>query len=207
MSTDNQNEQLMRQEVDKDLGTTKKSNNQTIPVTKSANIDAKDSISPKIFSGVSPKIKKIAVNTNNSSPSHTSENLSKWKPPILAPLPANFLRLSNDPRIDFDLGDEQFATMLQNEEFLSELRWNEDFLQSLEKDQGKVQDEKSFEERLRHMGKVSRKKFTQLARVFTWQRNKKPSAPKHIRHPDSLLLQESDDEETARVTTTTATKK
>uniref|UniRef100_A0A1B0C9E8 Putative ubiquitin-conjugating enzyme n=1 Tax=Lutzomyia longipalpis TaxID=7200 RepID=A0A1B0C9E8_LUTLO len=52
-------------------------------------------------------------------------------------------------------------------------------------------------ERLKHMGKKSRKKFLQLARVFTWQKNKKPGA---VRHPDSLLLQEehSDDDEPRR---------
>uniref|UniRef100_A0A182QQE4 CUE domain-containing protein n=1 Tax=Anopheles farauti TaxID=69004 RepID=A0A182QQE4_9DIPT len=133
----------------------------------------------------------------------------RWNPPLVGPLPPTFLRLGGTGgaggtigpdgtyrSTEFDLGDEQFAMMLQNEEFMAELRWNQEFLSALEKDhQGKVQDDAAFKERLRHMGKVSRKKFTQLARVFTWQRggNKKASA---VRHPDSLLLQEehSDDE-------------
>lgn len=199
----------MRQEHEQELvnitGTPKKPTTaQTIPVAKpnttTTDSKSKDNISPKVTtSGVSPKVKKINATSNSFSPSHhtSSEETtsSKWKPAILSPLPPSFLRLSNDPRIDFDLGDEQFASMLQNQEFMAELRWNEEFLKALEKDQGKVQDEKSFEERLRQMGKVSRKKFTQLARVFTWQRNKKSGAPKHVRHPDSLLLQESDDED------------
>uniref|UniRef100_A0A182ITN3 CUE domain-containing protein n=1 Tax=Anopheles atroparvus TaxID=41427 RepID=A0A182ITN3_ANOAO len=133
----------------------------------------------------------------------------RWNPPLVGPLPPTFLRLGGgvacggtigpDGTIrstEFDLGDEQFAMMLQNEEFMAELRWNQEFLSALEKDhQGKVQDDAAFKERLRHMGKVSRKKFAQLAHVFRWQRggNKKASA---VRHPDSLLLQEehSDDE-------------
>ncbi|XP_052862267.1 CUE domain-containing protein 1 [Anopheles cruzii] len=145
--------------------------------------------------------------------SATAAASRRWNPPLVGPLPATFLRLGGTPgaggtigpdgtyrSTEFDLGDEQFAMMLQNEEFMAELRWNQEFLSTLEKDhQGKVQDDAAFKERLRHMGKVSRKKFAQLARVFTWQRgtNKKASA---VRHPDSLLLQEehSDDEEPKR---------
>lgn len=168
MSVDNQNEKL-RQELDKDsqTNTPKKEMNlldtdfseDLIPVK-----EATASISPKV-TGVSPKIKKVVSITNQASPSHGAEtSKSKWKPPLLCPLPANFLRLSIDPRSEFDLGDEQFATMLQNEEFMTELFRNEEFLSALEKDQGKVPDEKTFEERLRQMGKTSRKKFTQLGK-------------------------------------------
>lgn len=90
--------------------------------------------------------------------------------------------------------------MLQNEEFMNELRWNQEFMMALEKEQqekGRTVDDLVFKERLRHMGKRSRKKFMQLAKVFTWQRNKKPGT---VRHP-SLLLQEehSDDDEPKRV--------
>lgn len=91
--------------------------------------------------------------------------------------------------------------MLQNEEFMNELKWNQEFMLALEKEQqekGKSDDDLVFTERLKHMGKRSRKKFMQLAKVFTWQRNKKPGA---VRHPDSLLLQEehSDDDEPKRL--------
>lgn len=71
---------------------------------------------------------------------------------------------------------------------------------ALEKEQqdksGKGDDDAAFKERLKHMGKKSRKKFQQLAKVFTWQKNKKPA----VRHPDSLLLQEehSDDDDDLR---------
>lgn len=81
---------------------------------------------------------------------------------------------------------------------MNELRWNQEFMLALEKEQQEkgrnVDADMVFKERLKHMGKRSRKKFMQLAKVFTWQRNKKPGA---VRHPDSLLLQEehSDDDE------------
>lgn len=105
---------------------------------------------------------------------------------------------------EVDMPDEQFALMLQNEEFMNELRWNQEFMLALDKEQyekGRHEDEMAFKERLRYMGKKSRKKFHQLARVFTWQRNKKPAA---VKYPDSLLLQEehSDDDEPKKVSTT-----
>lgn len=170
------------------------------------------STSPKSSAlGASPKIKKSPGSATNSPRVVTmgvvgvrdpdKVGYSRWNPPMLGPLPPTFLRLAgcgeSTRNTEFDLGDEQFAMMLQNEEFMAELRWNQEFLSALEKDhQGKVSDDAAFKERLRHMGKISRKKFAQLARVFTWQRggNKKASA---VRHPDSLLLQEenSDDDE------------
>lgn len=110
--------------------------------------------------------------------------------------------------------------MLQNEEFMNELRWNPEFMHALEKEhylQQQQQQQKAtdvatgsggggsssgsdvaqFRERVRHMGKRSRKKFAMLARVFTWQRHKKPGA---VRHPDSLPLREehSDDDTDAQ---------
>lgn len=87
--------------------------------------------------------------------------------------------------------------MLQNEEFMNELRWNQEFMSALEKEQGKDKpdDETAFKERVRYMGKKSRKKFMQLAKVFTWQRNKKSGSVKHNPPPDSLLLEEDYDGE------------
>lgn len=68
-------------------------------------------------------------------------------------------------------------------------RFNQEFLQTLEKEQGR--DERNFEERLKHMGKISRKKFHQLAKIFTFQRRKNSSQkPKNSK----LLEQESEDE-------------
>lgn len=138
--------------------------------------------------GASPKVKQPKENVPNNS---------KWKPPLLGPLPPDFLRITTDGRTDYDLPDEQFALMLQNEEFMNELRWNQEFMNALEKEQqekGRDVDDAAFKERLRHMGKMSRKKFLQMARVFTWQRRNKnkPTSAKQI---DSQPLEESDDED------------
>lgn len=70
-------------------------------------------------------------------------------------------------------------------------------MSSLEKehDKDRPDDDAAFKERLRYMGKKSRKKFMQLARVFTWQRHKKTATVKHDPPRDSLLLQEDYDED------------
>ncbi|KAH8408082.1 hypothetical protein KR222_003050 [Zaprionus bogoriensis] len=146
-----------------------------------------------------------ASNTPTKRTQHTvalSSNSTasrRWNPPILGPLPAGFLRIAPAAgQPEFELPDEQFALMLQNEEFMNQLRWNQDFMNALEKEQsGKAkggEDDLPFQERLKNMGKMSRKKFLQMARVFTWQRNKKVTTAKQI---DSLPLREehSDDED------------
>lgn len=162
-----------------------------------------------------------------------------WDPPMLGPLPDDFLRLTPslsckqtmmlsqqllqarfaenqrvrgvlgdsaaDPDLDQFLEDERIALFLQNEEFMAELRWNKDFLTALEKEQsaesptgelpykspGGLHDDDLFRERIRNMGKLSRKKFAQLARMFTGR--KKRSAKQILGHSagpskDSLLL-------------------
>ncbi|XP_043282678.1 CUE domain-containing protein 1 [Venturia canescens] len=116
----------------------------------------------------------------------------KWQPPLLGPLPDSFLRIPQQLGESLEtvesgsapessmLEDERIAMFLQNEEFMAELRWNQDFLTTLEND-AKLQgteiekcrsstnhdDEDLFKERLRNMGKVSRRKFAQLTKVFT----------------------------------------
>ncbi|XP_004519092.1 CUE domain-containing protein 1 [Ceratitis capitata] len=171
------------------------------------NLSGKNSMSASPnHTGASPK--QRLVSSNNKSSASTTPKRSggqhasrRWNPPLLGPLPAGFLRITPSSQDglarDFDLPDEQFAMMLQNEEFMNQLRWNQEFMNALEKEQcgkGKGEDDAAFKERLKHMGKVSRKKFLQMARVFTWQRNKKTTTAKQI---DSLPLKEepSDDEE------------
>jgi len=80
------------------------------------------------------------------SPKRDSSKLlksnQKWQPPLLGPLPDTFLRLpqqTSDDGVDTSylqensmLEDERIAMFLQNEEFMAELRWNEDFLSTLE---------------------------------------------------------------------------
>lgn len=132
---------------------------------------------------------------STSKPSKTdstisSKSIRKWQPAFLGPLPDTFLRLPqqvSEDSLDSSylqensmLEDERIAMFLQNEEFMAELRWNEDFLSTLENDT-KIQgtsiekcgnqigneDEDLFKERLKNMGKVSRRKFAQLTKVFT----------------------------------------
>lgn len=181
-------------------------------------IDTSDSSEPPLLNlhppstqlasntGASPKQKTSTLRHQQSSlttqldtPSKRNEQHRKWNPPLLGPLPPGFLRIQSADRPvgEFDLPDEQFAMMLQNEEFMNELRWNQEFMTALEKEQqdkARGEDDAAFKERLKHMGKVSRKKFLQMARVFTWQRNKKVTSAKQI---DSLPLKEepSDDED------------
>lgn len=74
----------------------------------------------------------------------TSRSIQKWQPPLVGPLPDSFLRISHQNSDGTDsldyasahdssvLEDERIAMFLQNEEFMAELRWNEDFLSTLE---------------------------------------------------------------------------
>lgn len=78
----------------------------------------------------------------DSSKAALRSSVQKWQPPLLGPLPDTFLRLPqqiSDDGIDLAysqentmLEDERIAMFLQNEEFMAELRWNEDFLSTLE---------------------------------------------------------------------------
>ncbi|XP_038209820.1 CUE domain-containing protein 1 [Zerene cesonia] len=129
----------------------------------------------------------------------------KWVPRMLGPLPPMFLRIppNTDARIDLNLemDDDRIATFLQNEEFMAELRWNQEFIAALDSEQGNKtkchDDEAAFKERLKNMGKLSRKKFAQLSRMFSRGGSRRsgsgrapPRGP-----PDSLLLQEEHSDE------------
>lgn len=85
--------------------------------------------------------------SSKCSASSKLRSVTKWKPPMLGPLPDTFLRLphnfvDNSDNLDGQcesskcsdsmLEDEKIAMFLQNEEFMAELRWNEDFLSTLE---------------------------------------------------------------------------
>ena len=93
---------------------------------------------------------------SNSSRSSTASRplpakpYSAWNPPLLGKLPDDFLRLGpsttpvrsplagsgdsmNDRELERFLEDEKLAMVLQNQEFMRELRHNKDFMLSLEK--------------------------------------------------------------------------
>ncbi|XP_068633431.1 CUE domain-containing protein 1 isoform X2 [Battus philenor] len=131
----------------------------------------------------------------------------RWIPRMLRPLPPMFLRIApgTDARVDLslDMDDDKIAAFLQNEEFMAELRWNQEFMAALDSEQGHKtkshDDEAAFKERLKNMGKMSRKKFAQLSRMFTRGGPRRSGSSRAIPRgpPDSLLLQEehSDDED------------
>jgi len=90
------------------------------------------------------------------------------------------------------LEDEKFAVMLQNEEFMRELRGNQEFMSALEEDHYEPvynaevlppdkpkdvsrrphlgMDDALFREKLKNMGKTSKQKFAKLATMFSRQR-------------------------------------
>ncbi|XP_076236300.1 CUE domain-containing protein 1 isoform X3 [Calliopsis andreniformis] len=129
----------------------------------------------------------LTMSTDNENEKIRSELEQNEKSP--SPLPDTFLRLPQASEESPDssylqdntmLEDERIAMFLQNEEFMAELRWNEDFLSTLESDtkiqgtslekcsgQAGNDDEDLFKERLKNMGKMSRRKFAQLTKVFT----------------------------------------
>lgn len=90
--------------------------------------------------------------TDSSTPSRPlpARPYSAWNPPLLGKLPDDFLRLGPSPtlspsssrgfgdsmgdrELERFLEDEKLAMVLQNEEFMRELRHNKDFMLSLEK--------------------------------------------------------------------------
>lgn len=190
MSTDNQNEKL-RNELEQNSKSPDKKSSSGPLLTLDDKTDKRATHLSTSPTGASPKIRKptaAIVGTVGSATASPVRRPKRWDPPILGPLPPNFLRITPIGGTDFNLDDEQFALMLQNEEFMNELRWNQEFLSALEKD--KVQGDVPFKDRLRNMGKTSKKKFAQMARVFTFQRNKKPGT-----NPGLLQEEHSDDEE------------
>lgn len=73
--------------------------------------------------------------------------------------------------------------------FLTLTRFNQEFLSSLDREG--TSEYGSFDEKIKHMGKISRKKFHQLAKMFTFQRKKNAS----LKPKSSKLLEESEDED------------
>lgn len=109
MRTDNHNEKL-RNELDQ-------------PTTDLTSVGTKSAVAPDLISktnltgelanGVKAKLQQSTTTTTSK----------RWNPPIVGPLPPTFLRIAPTQH-DVNLDDEQFAEMLQNEEFMNELRWN-----------------------------------------------------------------------------------
>ncbi|TRY78605.1 hypothetical protein TCAL_06457 [Tigriopus californicus] len=122
------------------------------------------------------------------------------------------------------LKDERLALMMQNEEFMAELRGDNDFMSCLDQEanwsptvgsgSGPIRsppassakssmDEALFREKLRNMGKSSKRKFTQLAGMFSRRKGNRPflgatGAPSKdnlLLNSDSLTGADEDDED------------
>lgn len=101
------------------------------------------------------------------------------------------------------LEDEKFALMLQNEEFMAELRGNDEFLSALHEDHDDVDqpmemgskksgghhmDDAAFKEKLRNMGKSSKHKFAKLAMMFRQRGGNRLLGHAPAPSKDNLLL-------------------
>ncbi|XP_051767139.1 CUE domain-containing protein 1a isoform X5 [Ctenopharyngodon idella] len=102
-----------------------------------------------------------------------------------------------DRKLKQYLEDERIALFLQNQEFMKELQRNRDFLIALEIGDtcgsgseeacSSVSDDALFMEKLKHMGKSTRKKLFEIARSFSEKtrrkKSKKRALPKHQSYP------------------------
>nr|XP_033778161.1 CUE domain-containing protein 1 isoform X3 [Geotrypetes seraphini] len=102
--------------------------------------------------------------------------------------------LDRERRLKQYLNDERIAIFLQNEEFMRELQRNREFLLSLERDDGPVapcpseacetssavSEDALFRDKLKHMGKSTRKKLFELARAFSEKTKMRKSKRKHL---------------------------
>lgn len=129
-----------------------------------------------------------------SGHSYTNPNRppsSSFSGPSRSDLPGNERRKRAEKNHQL-LEDEKFAMMLQNEEFMRELRGNQEFMSALEEDHydpiynAEVpppdkpkdlakrphlgMDDALFREKLKNMGKTSKQKFAKLATMFSRQR-------------------------------------
>ncbi|KAI1290371.1 CUE domain-containing protein 1 [Halotydeus destructor] len=77
---------------------------------------------------------------------------------------------TTNPELNQYLEDERIAILMQNEEFIQELRHNHEFMSTLDLPGGPSasghDSDAAFKEKLRKMSKASRKKFAQLATMF-----------------------------------------
>jgi len=108
------------------------------------------------------------------------------------------------------LEDERIALMLQNEEFMAELQKDSEFMSALEMEEerafydqqlhqkmpsknsstAKMMDSDEFRDKLKNMGKTSKKKFSQMAAMFSRRKSAAKQFLGHAAAPskDNLLL-------------------
>ncbi|XP_042907201.1 CUE domain-containing protein 1 [Parasteatoda tepidariorum] len=175
------------------------------------------------LSVVQPSVKKVTVLSSTVLQQRMEENERK----------RNDSTSANDPELTQYLEDERIALFLQNEEFFQELKDNKEFLSTLEREVSSPEEEEAdgeevteeldsgypycesaqpeetdaaFREKLKNMGKVSRKKFTQLAKLFSRRKRRSfkpilgdgsnPSRDNLLLHEDEYSEVSEDDSET-----------
>ncbi|KAG7278514.1 hypothetical protein CRUP_004123 [Coryphaenoides rupestris] len=91
------------------------------------------------------------------------------------------------------LEDERIALFLQNEEFMRELQRNHDFLIALEREERNTSnsvesasDDAMFRDKLKHMGKSTRKKLFEIARTFSEKTKRRKSKRRTLLKHHSL---------------------
>ncbi|CAL1289083.1 unnamed protein product [Larinioides sclopetarius] len=172
-----------------------------------------------------PAAKKVTILSSTILQQRIEENERK----------RNDSTATNDPELTQYLEDERIALFLQNEEFFQELKDNKEFLSTLERassDVSSPEDETedlegrgeelegnfpycnaappeetdaAFREKIKNMGKVSRKKFTQLAKLFSRRKRRSfkpilgdgsnPSRDNLLLHEDEYSELSEDDSE------------
>ncbi|XP_070826276.1 CUE domain-containing protein 1b isoform X4 [Chaetodon trifascialis] len=98
-----------------------------------------------------------------------------------------------DKKVKQYLEDERIALFLQNEEFMRELQRNHEFLIALERGEQysaasveAISDDALFRDRLKHMGKSTRKKLFEIARTFSETTKKAKSKKRMLLRHHSL---------------------
>ena len=186
---------------------------------------------PAILTPLPPdflRIKKVKQGHAYTHPNHRPEHSSFSQEMIRERMSENEKKLGNlsshPDGTDLQmLEDEKFALMLQNEEFMAELRVNDEFLSALHEDHhedgqpmelghkkhGLHMDDAAFKEKLKNMGKTSKHKFTKLAMMFRQRGGNRLLGHAPAPSKDNLLLdaenyveqQDSDSEDEKHKTT------
>ncbi|KAL7400205.1 hypothetical protein ABVT39_008263 [Epinephelus coioides] len=97
-----------------------------------------------------------------------------------------------DKKLKQYLEDERIALFLQNEEFMRELQRNREFLIALERGEQcaasmeAVSDDALFRDKLKHMGKSTRKKLFEIARTFSEKTKRRKSKRRMLLKHHSL---------------------
>uniref|UniRef100_A0A3P8V4L2 CUE domain containing 1b n=1 Tax=Cynoglossus semilaevis TaxID=244447 RepID=A0A3P8V4L2_CYNSE len=97
-----------------------------------------------------------------------------------------------DKKLKQYLEDERIALFLQNEEFMKELQRNREFLIALERGEQypasveAISDDALFRDKLKHMGKSTRKKLFEIARTFSEKTKRRKSKKRMLLKHHSL---------------------